>query len=442
MYSATYIWAKVLCDLERKLSEITVSAWLDDAELVELNDEQLIVYSPSDFRQEVIRERCGPYIQESLQDLFHIKAKLVVWGDSELHNFREEKRNTDSVCFNPQFSFDSFVTGESNQIAVKIAHAAANNPGSEVYNPLFIYGPPGVGKTHLQYAIANYIKEVHPDKKVVYIRGDQFTNELVSAIRNGKTAEFKHKYRHDLDVLLIDDIQFIAGKESTQEEFFHTFNELYEHKKQIVMTADRKPGDMATLEDRLRGRFGEGIMVGISPPDPDTRVSIIRAKAKKLLLNLDEETIRYLADNLTDNVRQIEGALKKLRAYRDLGALELTLSNVARTIEDICTVDTQMTITPSLVMRNVCRYYGIDDEDTLKGPQKSKGVAEPRQIAMYLIRKLTKMSYSDIGKEFGNRDHGTVHHSVKKIEATLKLKDNRLDGVIQDITSNIQNTLS
>lgn len=441
MYSATYIWSKIIGDLERKLSEITVSAWLDDAELVELNDEQLIVYSPSDFRQEIIRERCGPYIQEALQDLFHLKAKLVVWGDSELHNYREKKKEIDPVFFNPQFTFDSFVTGESNQIAVKIAQAAATNPGSEVYNPLFIYGPPGVGKTHLQYAVANHIRQLHPDLNVVYIRGDQFTNELVNAIKNGKTAEFKNKYRHDVDVLLIDDIQFIAGKESTQEEFFHTFNQLYECKKQILMTADRKPGDMVTLEDRLRGRFGEGIMVGISVPDPDTRISIIRAKAKKLLLDFDEETIHYLADNLTDNVRQIEGALKKVRAYRDLGALDLTLVNVARTIEDICTGDSKMPITSSIIIRNVARYYGTD-EDSLKGPQKSKGVAEPRQIAMYLIRKLVKMSYSDIGKEFGGRDHGTVHHSVKKVEATLKLKDNRLDGVIQDITSNIENTIS
>ena len=255
------------------------------------------------------------------------------------------------------------------------------------------------------------------------------------------TAEFKNKYRHGVDVLLIDDIQFIAGKESTQEEFFHTFNQLYECKKQILMTADRKPGDMVTLEDRLRGRFGEGIMVGISVPDPDTRISIIRAKAKKLLLDFDEETIHYLADNLTDNVRQIEGALKKVRAYRDLGALELTRENIARTIEDVCTSDSKMPITPSIIIRNVTRYYGID-EDSIRGPQKSKGVAEPRQIAMYLIRKLVKMSFSDIGKEFGGRDHGTVHHSVKKVEAALKLKDNRLDGVIQDITSNIENTIS
>lgn len=440
MYAMAYIWAKVLCYLERQLSEITVSAWLDDAELVALKDGRLILYSPSEFRQEIIREKCAPYIEEALRALFQMKARLVVWGDSELHQYREDKRK-DPIHFNPQFTFDSYVTGQSNQIAVKIAQAAASDPGNEVYNPLFIYGPPGVGKTHLLYAIANQIQKGFPDRKIVYIKGDQFTNELITAIRNGKTEAFKQKYRHQPDVFLIDDIQFIAGKESTQEEFFHTFNELFERRRQIVMTADRKPGDMVTLEERLCGRFGEGIMVSISPPDRETRMSIIRTKAQKLQLQLNDETIQYMADSLTRNVRQIEGALKKIRAFRDLSSMELTLPNVARTIEDICSAETKMPVTAALILRNVSRYFGVD-EDTLKGPQKSRGIAEPRQIAMYLMKKLMNISFADIGKEFGGRDHGTVHHSVKKIEAVLKLKGNHLDGVIRDITSNIENTVS
>jgi len=439
MYATAYIWAKALNYLEQQLSEITVSAWLDDAELVELKDNQLILYSPSEFRQEIIREKCAPYIENALLEIFQMKVKLVVWGDAELHQYKEDKKK-DPIHFNPQFTFDSYVTGECNQIAVKIARAAANDPGNEVYNPLFLYGPPGVGKTHLQYAIANHIQEMYPDKKIVYIKGDQFTNELVTAIRNGKTEEFKRKYRHEPDVFLIDDIQFIAGKDSTQEEFFHTFNELFERHKQIVMTADRKPGDMVTLEERLSGRFGEGIMVSISPPDRDTRMSIIRAKAQKLQLRFNDEIVQYMADNLTHNVRQIEGALKKIRAFRDLSSMELSLPNVARTIEDVCSSETKMPVTTTLILRNVCRYFGVDEE-LLKGPQKSRGISEPRQIAMYLIKKMMNLSFSEIGSIFGKRDHSTVQHSVKKVEAVLRLKDNPLDGVIQDITSNIENTI-
>ena len=437
MYATAYIWAKVLNSLEDQLTEVMVRTWLDDTEVIELKDGKLILYSPSDFRQENIRVRCAPYIEQALRDLFHIEAKLEVWGDSELRAFREQRRNTDPIRFNPQFTFANYVTGASNQIAVRIAQRAAEEPGQDVYNPLFVYGPTGVGKTHLLYAIANHVMELHPELKVMYVRGDQFTNELIHAIGERNTTEFKKKYRYEADVLLIDDVQFIAGKEQTQEEFFHTFNELYAHKKQIVMTADRKPSDMATLEDRLRSRFGEGILVGISPPDHDTRLAIIQAKARRLGLALDEETLAYLTDRLRDNVRQIEGALKKLRAFHDLGALEMTLPNVMRTVEDIVTADASTAVTAPVVIRQVCRYFGVDEEK-LKSPQKSKNIALPRQIAMYLCRRLIGMSYIDIGKEF-QRDHGTVHHAVKKVEEDLARKDSSLKGIMDEIISNIDN---
>jgi len=437
MYATAYVWAKVLGRLEAQLSDITVSAWMDDTEVISLTEDKLVLYSPSDFRQEIIRERCAPYIQEALKNLFHLQAKVEVWGDRELRAYRQQSRPTGSVFFNPQFSFDNYVSGQSNQIAVKIARAAAEDPGQVVYNPLFLYGPPGVGKTHLQYAIANRVLQKFPDKKVVCVRGDQFTNELISAIRAGETAEFKEKYRQ-ADILLVDDIQFIAGKEATQEEFFHTFNALYEQGKQIVMTADRKPTEMTTLEDRLQSRFGAGILVAIEAPDYATRLSIIRAKAAGLSLELSEEVISYLAEHLTDNVRQIEGALKKIRAFRDLDNMALTLPNIARTVADVRGAESRLPITPALILRNVCRYYGISQE-TLKGPQKSKGVAEPRQIAMYLMRKLLNLSFPDIGKEMG-RDHGTVHHAVKKIQVSLTMDDGRLEGIVQDILANMEST--
>ena len=238
MFSPAYVWAKIILHMEERLSAITISASFDDAEIIELNDEQLIIYSPSEFRREIIETRYTAYIQEALKEIFNSDAKLVVFGDEQLEAYRNKGKKS-SMEFNPQFTFDNFVVGGSNRFAHSAAVAVSNAPGM-YYNPLFIYGPPGVGKTHLLYAIANSIRELNPDVKIVYIKGDQFTNELIEAIKTGKNIEFRSKYR-EADLFLIDDIQFIAGKDSTQEEFFHTFNTLYENRKQIVMTSDRKP---------------------------------------------------------------------------------------------------------------------------------------------------------------------------------------------------------
>ena len=265
MYASAYVWAKVLMYLEERLGSVTVSAWFDDAEVVELNEENLILYSPSEFRQEIIRRRCTDYIQDALKEIFNSDAKLLVFGDQEMSARKSRGANNHSMDFNPQFTFDNFVVGPSNRFAHSAAIAVSKTPG-QVYNPLFLYGPPGVGKTHLLYAIANGIRKQNPTANIVYIKGDQFTNELIDAIKTGKNIEFRSKYR-EADLFLVDDIQFIAGKESTQEEFFHTFNKLYEEHKQIVLTSDRKPDDMPTLEDRLKSRFQWGLIADINPPD-------------------------------------------------------------------------------------------------------------------------------------------------------------------------------
>ena len=436
MYSVSYIWAKVLHYAEAYLSDIAIQTWFNDAEALELKDGKLIVYSPSEFHQETIRKKCAPYIEEALRELFHIDAELVVWGDGEFREYREQHRSTAPVKFNTQFSFASFISGASNRMAMRIAQATAQEPGQDIYNPLFIYGPSGVGKTHLLYAMANHILEHHPGLKVMYVSGEHFTNDLIQALRVGDMAEFKKRYRREADVFLVDDIHFIAGKNSTQDEFFHTFNELYAHKKQIVMTADRRPSDMSTLEDRLRTRFGQGILVGIDQPDSDTRLSIIRAKAKQLELELDEDTVAYLADRLQDSVRQIEGALKKLRVFKNLGEQDLSLPAVMRTVEDIITTQTQTAITAPMVLRQVCKYFAVD-EDKLKGSQRSRNIAHPRQVLMYLLRTQVGMSLEDIGKLL-HRDHGTVHHAVKKVEGELTRGDHSLKEAIEKITSNLE----
>ncbi len=437
MFSSAYVWAKVLGYMEEQLGAVTVSTWFDDAEVVELTEEHLILHTSNDFRREIILRRCQGYVQEALKTIFDSDAKLLVFGDAELEKYRSKGNTATAMDFNPQFSFDSFVVGPSNRFAHSAAIAVTNHPGT-VYNPLFIYGPPGVGKTHLLYAIANGIRKNKPEANIVYIKGDQFINELVAALQTGKNVEFRSKYR-EADLFLIDDVQFIAGKESTQEEFFHTFNKLYEEHKQIVMTSDRKPSDMLTLEDRLKTRFEWGLLADIQPPDYETRMAILKNKAVQLGLNLDDDVCNYIAINITNNVRQIEGTVNKIMAYRDLNNMPLDLENISRAIDDMFKSEGNALPTPSLIISQVCKFYSVD-EVILRGSQKSKGIAEARQVAMYLVRKLTNLSLPDIGKEFG-KDHSTVLYNIRKVEMALKNNDTEMQNNIRDITANINSCL-
>ena len=436
MYSAAYVWAKIVSYMENHLDPIIVSTWFDDAQVVELTEEHLILYTTTELRRGQIN-RYAVYIHDALKEIFNSDAKVIVYCDDEMKAHKNKGANPLSMDFNPQFTFDSFVVGPSNRFAHGAAFAVTNNPG-QAYNPLFIYGPAGVGKTHLLYAIANGIRRSNPDANIVYIKGDQFTNELIEALKSGKNIEFRSKYR-EADLFLIDDIQFIAGKESTQEEFFHTFNTLYENHKQIVMTADRKPSDMLTLEDRLKTRFEWGLLADIQPPDYETRMAIIKTKAISLGLDLPDDVCKYIAVNVTNNVRQIEGTVKKIMAYRDLNNMPLDLPNVSRAIDDMFKNEGNALPTPGLIISQVCKFYSVD-ESILRGPQKTKGVNEARQVAIYLIRKLTNLSTPDIGKEFG-KDHTTILYSIKKVESALTGGDKALQDHIRDITANINSCL-
>ncbi len=437
MYSSDYVWAKVVNYLEDRLTAVTVSAWFDDAKVIDLTEDQLILYSPSEFRRDIITRRYADHIQDALKEVFHSDAKLVVYGDEELGAYNSKGKPGTSMDFNPQFSFDNFVVGPSNRFAYSAAMAVSKTPG-QVYNPLFIYGPPGIGKTHLLYAIANGIRKMDPHINIVYIKGDEFTNELIDAIRSGENIAFRSKYR-EADLFLIDDIQFIAGKDSTQEEFFHTFNALYENHKQIVMTSDRKPSDMLTLEKRLQSRFEQGLLASIEAPDYETRMAIIQKKAASLGLNLSDAVCDYIAVNVTNNVRQIEGTVKKIMAYRDLNNMPLDLPNISRAINDMFKGEGNALPTPTLIINQVCKFYSVD-ESVLRGTLKNKGTAEARQVAIYLIRKLTNLSTPDIGKEL-NKDHSTVLYSINKVEKALQAGDTALQNHIQDITANINSCL-
>ncbi len=438
MYSTAYVWAKVLNYLEENLTSTMVSAWFDDAEVVEFNEDVLILYTPDEFRRDIIVRRCTEYVQDALKKLFYSNAKLKVFGQEEYKAYQNRGNKDASVDFNPQFTFENFIVGPSNRMAHSASIAVSQTPG-QIYNPLFLYGPPGVGKTHLLYAIANSIRKNNPEANVVYIKGDQFTNELIDAIQTGKNIEFRSKYR-EADLFLIDDIQFIAGKNSTQEEFFHTFNKLYEGHKQIVMTSDRRPGDMSTLEDRLKTRFEWGLIIDIQPPDYETRMAIIKTKAISLGIDLTDDVCNYIAENVTSNVRQIEGTVKKIKAFHDLDNMPLNLENISAVIKDMFKSEGNSLPTPNLIINQVGKFYNMD-EATLKGSQRTKEVAEARHMAIYLVRKLTNLSSTEIGREFGGRDHTTILSSITKIEDELKKNNSNLLNNLRDITANINSCL-
>lgn len=435
MYSNAYVWSRVLSYLEQHSPAAAVTSYFDDAEVVELNEEKLVIYSPSPFRKDVILNRYTDLIKDAMRDQFQTEIELVVLDEEEFPQYSLNKRRRTFVEFNSQYTFDTFVVGSSNKHAFSAAEAVAEER-TTAYNPLFLYGQSGLGKTHLLYAIANRIQQKHPEYNIVYIRGEQFTNEFIEAVRSGKNFEFRDKYRN-ADLFLMDDIQFIAGKDATQEEFFHTFNTLYENHRQIVLTSDRVPSDMLRLEDRLRTRFECGLIVDVQPPDYETRWAIIKNKALSLGLTFPDEVCDYIAENLTNNVRQIEGAVNKIKAYHDLEHWEINVPNVSRVIKII--IRDKKEANPGLIISEVCRFYSIE-ESVLRSTQKTKGTAEARQIAMYLIRKMTSLSLPDIAKEFG-KNHTTVLYAIRRVEEELRNTSNGLQDNIRDITANINSRL-
>ena len=313
------------------------------------------------------------------------------------------------------------------------ARKAAENPGLS-YNPLFIYGESGLGKTHLLYSIAHAIHADHPDYKIIYVKGDAFTNELISAIREGRNQEFRDKYR-GADVFLMDDVQFIAGRDSTQEEMFHTFNTLYELKKQIAFTSDRPPKEMLRLEDRLKTRFEWGLIADIIPPDYETRMAIIRNKSIRMGMELPDFLIQLIAENITANVRQIEGTVNKIMAYQDLIGDTVDKNTVIRAVKDIFKEKSDILPTADVIIEEVCKFYNLEPS-ILRGQSRSKDISLARQIAIYQIRRMTNLSLKEIGQEFGGRDHSTVLNALNRIENLVKTDPEKAE-IVKDITTNI-----
>ena len=437
MYSNAYIWAKVIAYLDERMTPGIVSTFFDQSYILEKTEGTLTVYAPSEFCKTFIERRCLGYIRDAVHELTDEDLEVTVICEEELAEFQKTRDKGGKVRFNPQFTFDSFVVGPSNRFAYNAALAVTDKPAT-AYNPLFIYGPSGLGKTHLLYAIANRIQETCPDFNIVYISSEQFTNELIIALREHKNVEFRKKYRN-ADLLLMDDIQFIGGKASTEEEFFHTFNELFEGRKQIVVTSDRPPSEISLLADRLRTRFEGGLICDIIPPDYETRMAIIQNKVNSIGLELPDEICSYIAENITNNVRTLEGTINIIKAYHELNGMPLDLPNVSRAIKDMYNDSSHNLPTPALIIGEVSRFYSVE-ENLLRGRLKSNNIVMPRQIAMYLIRDLTHQSYKNIGREFG-RDHTTVISSLQKVEALLEKGDKETMDNLREITANINSKL-
>ena len=426
----------ILDRLREDLSETTIKTWFDETTVIALEGNELILHCPNAFKRSNIQDRFLPNIEAGLRDIFSSDITVRSLDDDALRQRQnKEEAKPASIMDSGEFTFDTFVVGPSNQLACSAAQAVADAPGRR-YNPLFIYGSSGLGKTHLLYAIAHEIRRQSPSARILYIKGDEFINDFIETVRSGRSMnEFRIKYR-EADLMLVDDIQFVAGKVETQNEFFHTFNTLYESKKQIVLTSDRPPQEMALLDDRLRTRFEWGLMADVQQPVLETRVAIVKNKAANLGLILDDSIANYIAGKITSNVRQLEGTVHKIKAFHDLN-IPIDQSAVDRAIQDMIRSN-EFTITPDNIIKEVCRYFRLE-EDQIRGPSRSRDILNARQIAMYLIRRMTSLSLDETGKLFGGRDHSTTLNGVTKVENRMKT-DNTFAETVKAIITNVNAT--
>ena len=418
-------WDQILNTVkkEHEISDISFDTWMRPLEVYAIEDNTLYILAP--FEQMALS-----YIQKKYYLPLKVAIGEVIGEEYDIQfilpehakslNIKKPVKKVASLNgtnsnLNPNYTFETFVVGNNNRFAQSASLAVAESPG-ETYNPLYIYGGPGLGKTHLMHSIGHFILDQNPNSKVIYVTSEQFTNEVIESIRNGNASsmtKFRDKYR-TVDVLMIDDIQFIIGKESTQEEFFHTFNALQTQGKQIILTSDKPPKDMETLEERIRSRFEWGLMADIGIPDYETRMAILRKKAESDNFDIDDEILNYIANNIKSNVRELEGALNKLFAYNNLCKETITMEIAQQELQNIITPDKPREITPQLIIEVVTEHFNIS-MDQMISRSRSSDIARPRQIAMYLCKNMTDSSLDVIGSFLGGRDHSTIIHGIKKI---------------------------
>ena len=436
------LWDKTLDLIKVELTEVSFNTWLKAIQPISLTDNVFTFSVPDDFTKGILEARYLTLIRNALKQVSstYYDIKLVI-GTEEKEMEQAEERNRDKASeeqsnssLNPKYTFDTFVIGNSNRLAHAASVAVAESP-AKAYNPLFIYGGVGLGKTHLMHAIGHYILNQNKKAKVVYVSSETFTNELINSIRDDRNEEFRNKYR-TIDVLLVDDIQFIAGKERTQEEFFHTFNALHEANKQIIISSDRPPKEIPTLEDRLRSRFEWGLIADIQAPDLETRIAILKKKAKMENIQISDNVMLLIAKKIQSNIRELEGALIRIVAYSSLTNGEINEDLAEEALKDIITNIKPKIVSVNTIKDAVGSYFNLKIED-FNAKKRNKSIVYPRQIAMYLCREITDLSLPKIGEEFG-RDHTTIMHAHEKISNEIKIDPN-LKSIIEDLANRIEN---
>ena len=418
------IWEEALKMIEEETSPVSFATWIQPIVPCGIIGNKIILQVKESFLKEIIEKRHLPLIRTAIKMVTKNEYDIMITTEEEqnagnLHNLAAEKPAENELArnLNPKYVFDSFVVGNSNRMAHAASLAVAESP-AQAYNPLFLYGNSGLGKTHLMHSIGHFILDRNPQAKVLYVTSETFTNELINSIQNNKNEEFRNKYRN-IDVLMIDDIQFISKKEGTQEEFFHTFNALYESNKQIIISSDRPPKEIKTLEDRLRSRFEWGLIADVQPPDYETRIAILKKKAERDNLTVPDDVMAYIAKNIASNIRELEGALTRIVAFATLTNQDISIALAENSLKDIFSENSATPLTPELIQQVVAEYYNIRVED-IQGSKKPKNIAFPRQVSMYLCRKLLDISLPKIGESFGGRDHTTVIYAISKIEKQLE----------------------
>lgn len=436
------IWDAVCTECKKTISEVAFNCFLKDLKPLSLDNGEFIISSDNEYMRSVVEQNYTGVLTTAIKNVMGLDLKpLIIFEDDE-EKILNAEQHSEGLTFEDFFTFDNFIVGSTNRFAQAASFAVAENPAMENYNPLVIYGNSGVGKTHLLLAIKNHIKKKFPNKKIVYTRGEDFTNQLIQALQEGKLGlgtidDFRTKFR-GVDVLLIDDIHFIAGKEQTQEEFFNTFNTLYQNNKQIVVTLDRPPKEIKTLDERIRSRFECGLFADITPPDFETRVGIIKKKAEQSGIELEENVIFYIAEHLNKNTRQIEGIVKKLTAYISLQNKVPTIAVVQGFIRDVINDMQPEPIKIEKIISEVARTYNVSENDILSN-RRTASLALARQVAMYIARETTELSYKAIGESFG-KDHTTVLYNVNRIEEFLKDKPYEKE-LVDDIIKNLKSAV-
>ncbi len=435
MNTAQEIWKKTLLVLGEQLTSTTIRTWFGDAFAVAMEGDTLILCEPEEFKRKIIQQRYKEDVEKALGELFSQQVTLKLVDEEEAKRWTSGEMKRPFMPGTEDYTFEKFVVGSSNRFAYNAAKKVSENPGKS-YNPLFIYGASGLGKTHLLYAIAHNLHASHPEWRILYVKSETFVNELIENLRSQEKYMdvFRKKYR-DVDVFLMDDVQFVAGKNASEEELFHTFNALHEQKKQIVFTSDRPPQEMLRLEERLKTRFEWGLAADIHPPDYETRVAIIKNKAITRGVQLPDSVLQYVAENITANVRQIEGTVSKLVAMHELEGAQINVDNVIRALRDMLSSKSEFLPSPDLIISEVAQFYNIEPE-VIRGEGQSKNISAARNVAMYLIRNMNGLNLQEIGAIFNNRHYSTVISSIKRVESLLKT-DTDMGEIIRDLKSSI-----